>query len=58
MAKPQTVTVWIKLVIEGPDAREHARDVVDGLLDTGRPQEDINDAGYDMTVKSATVEAG
>lgn len=58
MAKPEAVTVWIKLVIEGPDARENALDLVEVLLDQGTPQDSINDAGYDMTVKSATVEAG
>lgn len=58
MAKDQTVVVWIKLEIDGPDARENALDLVEVLLDRGTPQDEINDAGYDMTVKSATVEAG
>lgn len=57
MPKSQTVVVWIKLEIEGPDARANARDLVEVLLDHGTPQDSINDAGYDMTVKNATVEA-
>lgn len=57
MPKAQTVVVWIKLEIEGPDARANARDLVEVLLDQGTPQDSINDAGYDMTVKNATVEA-
>jgi hypothetical protein len=53
MAK--AVVVWIKLEIEGDDARAHALEVVGDLLDGGTPQDEFNDAGYEMKVTSATV---
>ncbi len=47
--------VWIKLEIEGPDAKEHALEIVEVLLDQGTPQDSINDSGHDMTVVNATA---
>lgn len=46
-------TVWIRIEAEGSEARR-LHDVVNGLLDGGTPQDQINESG-DLRVTSATV---